>query len=236
MTDLRPTIGRRSGALAALTLALALAVALLGRAPEPARGADDPALRAQLATALASSAPQPAAVTAGARRDRAVKALRTLVRRADAAHRRDAAALAAAISEPGASGSRALVAAASRLRADALDLAAAARRVRTRTNAGKLARAAVLKTQEAAARALGAVRAFGASTDTAVAAGHLASAERALDATTALAAAARRRLGCAKPCGSGFCWAGSPARRAAPPPRTRPTGSRGWQPRSSAAR
>jgi hypothetical protein len=145
-----------------------------------------------------------AAAAKNVRRDPGLAALRRAAKQLGARHRRDAAALAGAISQPGAAGSRALVQAASRLRADALDLAARAKRLHPRTKAGKRGRSAVLVTQAAAVRALDAIRAFGQSTETAAASGHLATAEAALAGAERLAAAAARRIGCAKPCGSGF--------------------------------
>jgi len=186
--------------LAAAALA-ALLVGLLLQGPSPARGADDPALRARLAAALGADT-TPVAGAAAA--NRATRPLRRAATRLAARHRRDGAALVAALSEPGAAGSRALVQAASRLRADALDLAARVRRVKPRGKGAKRARTAMLSTQASAVAALEAVRAFGQSTDAAAATAHLAAAEAALTTTQARARAASRLLGCRKPCGSGF--------------------------------
>jgi hypothetical protein len=138
------------------------------------------------------------------RRRAAVRPLKRAARRLATRHRRDGAALVAALSQPGAAGSRALVEAASRLRADALDLAARIRRVKPRGKAGQRARTAMLSTQASAVAALDAIRRFGQSTDGTAARTHLAAAETALAATQARAAAARRSLGCRRPCGSGF--------------------------------
>jgi hypothetical protein len=196
--------GRRWGALAALGLALVV-TALLLQGPAPARGADDPALRERLALALAAAdAPDAALAAVKPKRDPGLAQLRRVATRLRARHRRDAAALVAALGQPGAAGSRALIQAASRLRADALDLAALARRVKPRSRAARRARAGVLETQAAAVEALDAIRGFGRSTDTATAVAQLSAAERALGQAQARARAASRRMGCRKPCGSGF--------------------------------
>jgi hypothetical protein len=196
MTDVRGTLTM----LAAAALA-ALLVGLLLQDTPAARGAENPELRDRLVLALGADAAAPA------RAPRAVRGTRPLKRAAKrlaARHRRDGAALAAALSQPGAAGSRALVQAASRLRADALDLAAQIKRVEPRGKAAKRARSAMLSTQTAAVSALDAIRRFGQSTDDAAARTHVAAAEAALTTTQGRATAARRALGCRKPCGSGF--------------------------------
>jgi hypothetical protein len=212
MTDPRRTFragrliasGPRWGALAALGAALVV-TALLLQGPAPARGADDPALRGRLALALAAAdAPEAALAAAKPPRDPGLAKLRRVAKGLHARHRRDAAALAAALGQPGAAGSRALVQAASRLRADALDLATRARRVKPRSKAARRARAGVLATQAAAVEALDAIRGFGQSTDTPAAVAQLAAAERALGKAQARARDASRQMGCRKPCGSGF--------------------------------
>jgi hypothetical protein len=200
----RLACGRRWGALAALGLALVV-TALLLHGPAPARGADDPALRERLAVALAAAdAPDATLAAVKRKRDPGLAQLRRVATRLQARHRRDAAVLAAALGQPGAAGSRLLVQAASRLRADALDLAARARRVKPRSRAARRARAGVLETQAAAVEALDAIRGFGQSTDTPAAVARLATAERALGQAQARARAASRLMGCRKPCGSGF--------------------------------
>jgi hypothetical protein len=196
--------GRRWGALAALGVALVV-TALMLQGPAPARGADDPALRERLALALAAAdAPEAALAAVKPTRDPGLAKLRRVAKALHARHRRDAAALAAALGQPGAAGSRALVQAASRLRADALDLATRARRVKPRSKAARRARAGVLTTQAAAVEALDAIRGFGQSTDTPAAVARLAAAEQALGQAQARARDASRRMGCRKPCGSGF--------------------------------
>jgi hypothetical protein len=186
--------------LAAAALAALLVGLLLQDAPT-ARGAENPELRDRLVLALGAD---PGVASAAAKRDRALRPLKRAAKQLAARHRRDGAALAAALSQPGAAGSRALVQAASRLRADALDLAARIKRVTPRGKAAKRARSAMLATQSAAVSALDAIRRFGQSTDDAAARAQLAAAEAALTTTQQRATAARRALGCRTPCGSGF--------------------------------
>jgi hypothetical protein len=197
MTDRRGTLTMlAAAALAALLVGLAL------QDTPAARGADDPALRARLAAALGPDATPPA--SAAVKATRATAPLRRAAKRLAARHRRDGADLVAALAQPGAAGSRALVQAASRLRADALDLAARIRRAKARGKSAKRARTVMLATQAAAVTALDAIRRFGQSTHATAASAHLRAAEAALATTQARATAARRLLGCRKPCGSGF--------------------------------
>jgi hypothetical protein len=196
----------------ALTAAVAGVMLATAGGQRHAGGTDRDALRLRLAAALASSgrSPQATAVTparTAARGDRALAALRRAAGKANKATTRHGAALVGALGSTGQdseAGYRRLAEAAVRLRADVVALRDAFKRVKPHSKPSRAARRLALRTQTAAAAGTDAIRRFAATSEPGEAQALAARAETALGRAQTLARRASRKLGCRKPCGSGF--------------------------------
>jgi hypothetical protein len=196
----------RRGLVVVVGLVALVAAAQLAGGPGSSPAAPvDPELSLALA-GLVEEPPPVGETAAKPPRDRAARRLRRAARRADRGFRRDGLALLRALEQldrDSDAGYRQLAESATRLRTDVATLARRFRRVRPRARRTKQARRAALAALRSAGLGLGAVREYASGSGT-LATDRLEAAASSLGRAQRQARVASRRLGCRRPCGSGF--------------------------------